>query len=66
MLVAGRAISTDSVIFCSTRIMPCCLVTGEAAGIAAYETLTMKRIDVHCIDVEVVRDKLRKYGAYIK
>lgn len=35
LLVAGRSISCDRMVMGSTRVMPCCLATGEAAGIAA-------------------------------
>lgn len=35
LLVAGRAISCDRLVMGSTRVMPCCLTTGEAAGVAA-------------------------------
>ena len=35
LLVAGRTISTDRSVQGSTRVMPVCLVTGEAAGKAA-------------------------------
>lgn len=35
MLVAGRCISVERQVLASTRVMPNCLATGEAAGIAA-------------------------------
>jgi len=35
LLVAGRCISSDSQAHGSTRSMPCCMATGEAAGTAA-------------------------------
>ena len=35
LLVAGRCIGTDSLVNGSIRVMPVCLVTGEAAGTAA-------------------------------
>jgi hypothetical protein len=35
LLVAGRCISTTSRALASTRFIPCCMATGEAAGVAA-------------------------------
>ncbi len=35
LLVAGRCISVERKVLASTRVMPNCLATGEAAGIAA-------------------------------
>ena len=42
ILVAGRCISSDSRAHGSTRSMPCCMATGEAAGVAA--SLAIKSI----------------------
>ena len=35
MLVAGRCIGTDREMQASTRVIPCCYITGQAAGVAA-------------------------------
>lgn len=35
MLVAGRCIGTDRAMQASTRVIPCCYITGQAAGVAA-------------------------------
>lgn len=35
LLVAGRCIGTDRAMQASTRVIPCCYITGQAAGIAA-------------------------------
>lgn len=64
LLTAGRCISTDSEIYGSTRIMPCCLVTGEAAGMAAMHAIEQTRCDVHKIDVDNLRKRLREEGQY--
>lgn len=49
LLVAGRCISVERKVLSSTRVMPNCLATGEAAGIAAAisvkENLTVCKID---------------------
>lgn len=35
LLVAGRCISVERIVLASTRVMPNCLATGEAAGIGS-------------------------------
>ncbi len=63
VLVAGRCISTDRLVQGSTRVMPVCLVTGEAAGLAAAMSLPNGR--PAGVDTDQLREKLRTYGAYI-
>ena len=41
LLTAGRCISTDEEAFGSLRVMPPCLVTGEAAGMAAVHAIKL-------------------------
>jgi len=65
VLVAGRSISTDRNVNGSTRIMPVCLVLGEAAGVAAFLSLRTSSNNVHTIDTAVLRKKLIEYGAYL-
>lgn len=65
VLVAGRCISTDRAVQGSTRVMPVCLTTGEAAGRAAAMACSIDGCDVHSIDVDVLREKLLQNGAYI-
>lgn len=64
VLVAGRCISTDRQANGSTRIMACCLNTGEAAGIAAA-LAAAGPADVHMIDTDDLRRRLRQHGAYL-
>jgi FAD-dependent oxidoreductase family protein len=64
VLVAGRCISTDRQTNGSTRIMACCLNTGEAAGIAAAMAAAGST-DVHAVNTAELRKKLRAYGAYL-
>lgn len=64
LLVAGRSISSDRRINGSVRVMPVCLAMGEAAGLAASMALAAQN-DVRAIDVRVLREKLKQYGAYI-
>lgn len=66
VLVAGRSVSTEQVVQGSVRVMPSCLAMGEAAGIAAAVAATAERPDVHAVDVQRVRTRLRECGAYIR
>lgn len=63
-LVAGRCISTDRQVNGSIRIMACCLNTGEAAGVAAAMAASGAG-DVHAVNSDELRTKLRTHGAYL-
>ena len=52
-------------MFGSTRIMPCCLVVGEAAGMAAQHAITETGGDVHAIDIQHLRKRLLDVGAWL-
>ncbi len=65
VLVPGRAISCDRSVHGSVRVMPVCLVTGEAAGAAAGMAASMKEPDAHTVDVSALRGHLRENGAYL-
>lgn len=64
VLVAGRCLSTDRGANGSTRIMACCLNTGEAAGIAAAMAAAGTG-DVRSVDTHALRTTLKKHGAYL-
>jgi len=64
VLIAGRSVSSDHVINGSLRVMPVCLAMGEAAGIAAYMAVNAGN-DVRKVNVNDLREKLRKHGAYL-
>ncbi len=73
VLTAGRCISVDEVAFGSLRVMPPCLVTGEAAGLAAALAIQQAGggsaasapvADVHGVDVKNLRRRLREEGQY--
>lgn len=66
VIVAGRCISADDESFGSLRVMPVCLVTGEAAGTAAAMALEAKNVDIHKVDTDKLRKKLAANGAYFK
>ena len=64
LLTAGRCISTDEEAFGSLRVMPPCLVTGEAAGMAAVHAIKQTKNDVHKIDTVHLRKRLKEEGQY--
>ena len=63
LLVAGRCISVDRIVHGSTRIMPTCLVTGEAAGSAAALAVHSGQ-NAHNINVVELRKTLKQHGAF--
>ena len=65
LLVAGRCVSADRAINGSLRHMPTCLNMGEAAGIAAVLAGQQADPDVHAIDTDVLRARLKEAGAYL-
>ena len=65
VVVSGRCISTDRPVQGSTRVMPACLVTGEAAGLAAALAARAGQPDVHAVDTAHLRRRLREEGAYL-
>lgn len=65
LLVAGRCISADRNMQGSTRVMPCCFITGQAAGVAAALCVEYKTKPL-MLDRSILRQELRKIGAYIQ
>ncbi|MNW00342.1 FAD dependent oxidoreductase [compost metagenome] len=65
MLVAGRSISCVREVQGSVRVMPVCLAMGEAAGIAAALAAQLPNHDVHTVDVQILRRRLKEEGAYL-
>ena len=65
VLTAGRCISSDRTVQGSVRVMPVCLVTGEAAGLAAAMAASRQAADVHTVDVADLRARLRSHGAWL-
>jgi hypothetical protein len=61
--VGGRCISTERRVQGSTRVMPCCFVTGQAAGVAAA-LCCEKQIQPQDVDIQKLRATLREQGAY--
>jgi hypothetical protein len=65
VLTAGRSISTDRAVQGSTRVMPVCLCTGEAAGLAAALAARDGQTDAHAVNTDDLRRRLREHGAYL-
>jgi hypothetical protein len=64
VLVAGRSISCERSVQGSVRVMPACLVMGEAAGLAAAIAASSSG-DVHNMDTDYLRQRLREEGAFL-
>lgn len=65
VLIAGRSVSCDRPVQASIRVMPVCLVMGEAAGLAAALAAKSAAVDVHAVDTDVLRRRLREEGAWL-
>ncbi|MDO5569975.1 MAG: FAD-dependent oxidoreductase [Bacteroidales bacterium] len=65
VIVAGRCVSTDPYAFGSLRVMPPCLVTGEAAGVGGALSIKNKKINIHNIDIDYLRKRLKEEGQLI-
>lgn len=64
LLAAGRCISTDFQVADTTRLIPVCWVTGQAAGVAAALSL-LEKCRVRNVNVNRLQDALRRQGAYL-
>lgn len=62
LITAGKTISSDRAINGSLRVMPPCLVTGQAAGTAAAMAKDIGNI--HELNIQSLREKLKEDGAY--
>jgi glycine/D-amino acid oxidase-like deaminating enzyme len=65
VLVAGRSVSCEQVVQGSIRVMPVCLAMGEAAGLAAALAARSAEKDVHAVDTDHLRQRLREENAYL-
>jgi len=61
ILIAGRCISVDEIAFGSTRNVPACAMTGEAAGVAAAQAAA-GRISPVSVGIAEVQTRLRSLG----
>ncbi|MBE6366386.1 MAG: FAD-dependent oxidoreductase [Lentisphaerae bacterium] len=64
LLVAGRCISTDRAMQASVRIVPGCMITGQAAGTAASQAAS-GRTTLRKISIRKLQSELRKAGCFL-
>ena len=60
LICAGRCTSVTETLWDVMRVIPCCAVTGQAAGTAAAMT-----DDFTSLDIEKLQETLRKNGVVI-
>ena len=68
LLVAGRAIGTDRGMQASVRVIPCCYITGQAAGAAAavcVQNGTAAR-DADILAIQAILQAMRDQAAHTK
>ena len=56
LITAGRCVSTDDELWDVMRVIPCCAVTGQAAGTAAAMTDDFASLDVKALQERLVKD----------
>jgi len=64
LMLSGRCISVDPVVFGSSRVMPTCMAVGEGVGIGAA-IAAKNNITPENVDVKEIRQKLRDHGAIL-
>jgi hypothetical protein len=64
LMMSGRCISVDEVVFGSTRVMGTCLAVGEAAGVGAALAIR-NRCNPAEVNAGEIRQILRKNGAVL-
>ena len=62
LLLSGRCVSADRLVYGSIRVMPPCLVTGEASGVAAAIAVRNSE-SASEIDTNLLRSELKENGA---
>ena len=60
LIVAGRCTSVDETMWDVMRVIPCCAVTGQAAGTAAAMT-----DDFNDLEIEKLQNELQKQGVIL-
>jgi hypothetical protein len=65
LIFAGRCISVDHKLFNMFREIPCCMATGQAAGVAAAIAAKTSNTSVHKIDTQNLRKILLEQKAVI-
>lgn len=65
LLVCGRCISTDHEAHGSTRSMPCCMATGQAAGTVGA-LVGRKNIPIRSVNVSEIQEILQEQGVILQ
>ena len=60
LIAAGRCVSVNETLWDVMRVIPCCAVTGQAAGTAAAMT-----DDFSALDIKVLQQELQKNGVVL-
>lgn len=60
LAVAGRCTSVDETLWDVMRVIPCCAVTGQAAGVAVAMT-----DDLTSLDVKMLQSELKRQGVVL-
>ncbi|MBQ8356596.1 MAG: FAD-dependent oxidoreductase [Clostridia bacterium] len=58
LIVAGRCTSVDETLWDVMRVIPCCAVTGQAAGTAAAMTDDFSTLDVRALQAELQKNRV--------
>ena len=61
LLVAGRCVAGDPFSHGATREQMCCMVTGQAAGVAAAVSIK-QNVNTSQVDIGLVQNELKKQG----
>jgi hypothetical protein len=64
LLVAGRIIGAEREMMGSLRVMPCCFITGMAAGVGAA-LASKENISPRDINVKELQSILKSQGAFL-
>lgn len=64
LLVAGRSLSADAMAGSATRMIPCCIVFGQAAGTAAAQAVKEEKKPAE-IDQKILCKTLKEQGAFL-
>jgi len=65
LIVAEKGISVSNLANGTTRLQPCVLLTGQAAGVLAALTVEMKKKNAADVPVRKVQSTLLQQGAYL-
>ena len=65
VLVAGKCIGADHTMQATIRVIPCCYITGQAAGVAASVCVDNNTTAANA-DVKEIQNLLKQAGAYLK